>query len=211
MRIAGWALVLVLLGGCSSSDNDGSGKPAINEAALLSAPNAYQTKVVDFVAERGTRRGVIVRLYQRYNAGNRDKAMLDVIASSEAAYEAVTMSECVNPIRPKDGHPTLKARARHEGGRRRVKAGAAEGRGAKGLSSLPKDRVAPALADPKQPLEKRAQAALEGLMGYTNVGSSDNVSLFRANAVFYYYLSLGTDGACVASPELKNIAGAATK
>jgi len=206
MRIAGWALVLVLLGGCSSSDNDGSGKPAIDEAALLSAPNAYQTKVVDFVAERGTRRGVIVHLYQRYNAGNRDKAMLGVIESSEAAYEAVTMSECVNPILLKDGSPNLMAVAR-----KLVKAGAAEALVAKAISSLPKDRVAPALADPKQPLEKRAHAALEGLMGYTNVGSSDNVSLFRANAVFYYYLSLGTDGACVASPELKNIAGAATK
>ena len=138
---------------------------------------------------------MILRLYQRYNAGNRDRAMLDVIESSEAAYEAVTLSACVNPILVRDGSPNLMAVAR-----KLVAAGDAEALVTRRSPPCPRIAPVPQLLDPKQPLEKRAHAALEGLMGYTNVGTSDNVSLFRANAVFYYYLSLGTDGACVASP-----------
>lgn len=198
------ALLLVSLAACSSPEPGTAPKGA--DLGLTTAPSAYQARVIDFVAERGTKRGVILRLYQRYNAGNRDRAMLDVIESSEAAYEAVTLSECVNPILVQDGSPNLMAVAR-----KLVKAGAAEGLVTKAIASLPKDRASPSLLDPKQPLEKRAHAALEGLMGYTNVGTSDNVSLFRANAVFYYYLSLGTDGACVASPELKTIVGVTSK
>ncbi len=202
------ALSMLLLVACSSSEPGSAGKAAINENALLSPPTPYQAKVIDFVVARGTRRATLVHLYQRYNAGNKDPSMLEVIESSEAAYEAVTLSDCVNPVIAKDGIADLLAVARQV-----IKAGEGDALVAQALARVPKDRQTPNLLDTKKPLELRAQAALVSLQGYTSAQdmATQSVSLFRANAVFYYYLSLGTDGTCVASPELKEIVGAPLK
>jgi hypothetical protein len=199
-------LSILLLSACSSPDD--AQKRAIDENALLSPPTPYQTKVIDFVAERGTRRATLVHLYQRYNAGNKDPSMLEVIESSEAAYEAVTLSDCVNPVIAQDGVADLLAVARKV-----IQAGEGDALVAQALARVPKNRQTPNLVDAKTPPEQRAKAALVSLQGYT--GESDmatqSVALFRANAVFYYYLSLGTHGACTASPELKKIVGAPLK
>ena len=205
MRIA-LTLSILLLAACSSSEPGNAGKPAINEAALLSPPTPYQNKVIDFVAERGTRRATLVHLYQRYNAGNKDRAMLDVIGSSEAAYEATTLSECVNPVLTRDGEPDLLGAAR-----KIIAAGQGDALVAQALARVPKTSQTPNLTDTKLAPDKRAQAALVSLQAYTSVGTTQSVALFRANAVFYYYLSLATDGTCVPSPEIKTIVGAPLK
>lgn len=199
---------LMLLVGCSSPNSGSEAQASINENALLSPPTPYQTKVIDFVVERGTRRATLVHLYQRYNAGNKDKSMLEVIESSEAAYEAVTLSECVNPVMTKDGAPDLLLVAR-----KIIKAGEGDALVAQALARVPANRQTPNLADAKKPADVRAQAALASLQGYTNETdmATQSVALFRANAVFFYYLSLGTDGSCIASPELKKIVGAPLK
>lgn len=200
------ALSVLLLVACSSSEPGSAGKQGINEAALLSPPSPYQNKVIDFVAERGTRRATLVHLYQRYNAGNKDRSMLDVIESSEAAYEATTLSECVNPVLTRDGEPDLLAAAR-----KIIAAGQGDALVAQALARVPPAGQTPNLSDTKLALDKRAQAALVSLQAYTSVGETQSVALFRANAVFYYYLSLATDGTCVASPEIKTIVGAPLK
>ncbi len=207
VRMVCVATALVLLSACSSPSNQGNGQ-AINENALLSPPTPYQAKVIDFVVERGTRRATLVHLYQRYNAGNKDKSMLEVIESSEAAYEAVTLSQCVNPVMTKDGAPDLLVVAR-----KIIKAGEGDALVAQALARVPANRQTPNLADEKKPADVRAQAALASLQGYTNETdmATQSVALFRANAVFFYYLSLGTDGSCIASPELKKIVGAPLK
>lgn len=203
---AALTLSLLLLAACSPSDR-AANAPVAPKAPLPSQDVlAYQNKVIEFVAANGTRRGVIARLYERYNAGNRDRAMLDVIESSEASYETVTLSECVNPVIMRDGSPDFLAVARSV-----IKAGQGDALIAKALADVPKDRQVPVLADVKQSKEKRAQAALMSLHGYTSTDPGNKLSLFRANAAFYYYLSLGTDGACAASPELKHIAGVEPK
>ena len=197
------ALLLLLLVACSSSVTGDAGKSA---QPATRAPSTYQQKVIDFVAAHDTPRGVIVHLYQRYNAGNRDRSVVDVIESSEAAYEAVTLSDCVNPIVEKShDDDLLKISAKI------AKAGLTDVVIAKALAVLPKKNLSPLLANAKQPGEKRVQAALASLMNYSSDPAGDTVSRYRANAAFYYFLSAGTDGACAATPELQTLVGAPLK